>query len=85
MESRLKTSVEDDVRVMAGDLFSVPAAQIHAESSPETIANWDSVQHLSLVLAVEEKFGVQFSPEEIEKMRTIGEITKLIELKLQSI
>jgi hypothetical protein len=41
MEPTLKASVEDDVRVMAGDLFSVPATQIHAESSPETIANWD--------------------------------------------
>jgi len=80
----LKASVQDDIRLIAGDLFSVPAAQIHADSSPETIENWDSVQHLSLVLAVEEKFGVQFSPEEIEKMRTIGEITKLIERKLQS-
>ena len=80
----MKASVQDDIRLIAGDLFSVPAAQIHADSSPETIENWDSVQHLSLVLAVEEKFGVQFSPEEIEKMRTIGEITKLIERKLQS-
>ena len=80
----MKTNVQDDIRVIAGDLFSVPATQIHAGSSPETIENWDSVQHLSLVLAVEEKFGVQFSPEEIEKMRTIGAITDLIEQKLQS-
>lgn len=41
------------------------------------------MQHLNLVLAVEEKFGVQFEPEDIEQMNSIGAIASLVE-KLQS-
>jgi acyl carrier protein len=69
---------------MASDLFGVPADRITATSSPETLENWDSVQHLNLVLALEEKFGMQLSPEEIEQMKSIGDTAKLIESKLQA-
>jgi len=80
----LTAAVFDQIRSMASDLFGVPAAQISAASSPQTIENWDSIQHLNLVLAVEEKFGLQLSPEEIEEMKSVGETAKLIESKLQA-
>jgi acyl carrier protein len=69
---------------MASDLFGVPADQVSAASSPQTVENWDSIQHLNLVLAVEEKFGLQLSPEEIEQMKTVGDTAKLVESKLQA-
>jgi acyl carrier protein len=79
----LTVSTFEQVRNIASDIFGVPADKITAESSPETIENWDSMQHLNLVLAVEEKFGVQLEPEDIEKMKTVGEVAALVE-KLQS-
>ena len=74
----------EQVRGLASDLFAIPPERITADSSPETIEVWDSIQHLNLVLALEEKFGLQLSPEEIEQMRTIGQVTTLVEAKLQS-
>jgi acyl carrier protein len=79
----LTASTFEQVRSVASDIFGVPTDKITAESSPETIENWDSMQHLNLVLAVEEKFGVQLSPEDIEQMKNIGAVAKLVE-KLQS-
>jgi acyl carrier protein len=71
------------VRSVASDIFGVPVDKITAESSPQTIDNWDSIQHLNLVLAIEEKFGVQLDPEDIEQMKNIGAVATLVE-KLQS-
>ena len=79
----MTAAVFDQIRTMASDLFGVPAERISGASSPQTLENWDSIQHLNLVLAVEEKFGLQLSPEEIEQMKSIGETAKLIESKLQ--
>lgn len=73
----------EQVRNLASDIFGIPAAKITAESSPETIESWDSVQHLNLVLALEEKFGVQLEPEDIEQMKNIGAVATLVE-KYQS-
>jgi acyl carrier protein len=77
------SNIFEQVRTIASDIFSVPLARIQTDSTPETIESWDSVQHLNLVLTLEERFNVQLSPEEIEQMRDIGQITKLIEAKLQ--
>ena len=74
----------EQVQAIASDIFGVPAGRITADSSPETIENWDSMQHLNLVLAIEEKFGVQLDPEDIEQMRTIGAAATLVEKRLQS-
>jgi acyl carrier protein len=79
----LTASAFEQVRNVASDIFGIPADRITAESSPETIENWDSMQHLNLVLAIEEKFGVQLEPEEIEQMKNIGAVAALVE-KLQS-
>jgi acyl carrier protein len=80
----LTATVFDQIRIMASDLFGVPVDQISAASSAQTLDNWDSIQHLNLVLAVEEKFGLQLSPEEIEQMKSVGDTAKLVESKLQA-
>ena len=79
----MPASTLEQVRNIASDIFGIPVEKITAESSPETIENWDSMQHLNLVLAMEEKFGVQLDPEDIEQMKNIGAVAALVE-KLQS-
>jgi acyl carrier protein len=79
----LTANTFEQVRAVAGDIFGLPPDRITAESSPETIENWDSMQHLNLVLAVEEKFGVQLEPEDIEQMKSIGAVAAIV-TKLQS-
>ena len=79
----MTASTLEQVRNVASDIFGIPADQITTESSPETIGNWDSMQHLNLVLAIEEKFGVQFDPEDIEHMNNVGAVATLVE-KLRS-
>jgi len=79
----LTDSTFEQVRNVASDIFGIPGDKITAESSPETIENWDSMQHLNLVLAIEEKFRVQLEPADIEQMKNIGAVAALVE-KLQS-
>ena len=75
-------NIFEQVRRIAADLFEIPAAQIIAESSPETLENWDSVQHLNLVLGLEQQFNIQFEPEEMDRMKTIGAVVELVASKL---
>ena len=78
----MSVTILDQVRGVASDLFALPADRITAESSPDTIEAWDSIQHLNFVLALEEKFGLQLSPEEMEQIRNVGEAARLVESKL---
>jgi acyl carrier protein len=80
----LTTNIFEQVRSIASDLFCIPTDRITAEASPENVDAWDSTQHLNLVLALEEKFDFQLSPEEMEKMWNIGEVVKIVEGKVQA-
>jgi len=45
------------------------------------VDTWDSVHHLNLVLALEQSFGFELSPEEMDQMKTIGQIAGIVEAK----
>jgi acyl carrier protein len=77
----MKTTL-DRVRENAADIFAVPLNSLTAESSPESIDNWDSVNHLSFILALEQEFDMVFEPSEITQMVTIERAARVIEDKL---
>ncbi len=69
---------------IAADIFGVPADQIGPQSSPDNVEGWDSIQHLNLVLALEQEFEIQFTPEEIEQLLSVELVADLIEEKRKS-
>lgn len=73
----MSQSVSDTVPQIAADLFNLPVDQITDSMSPHTLADWDSMQHLNLVLAIEAQLGVHFDPSEIEQMQNMGEVIRI--------
>jgi acyl carrier protein len=69
-------------RIMA-DVFSMPVERVTLESSSETIDSWDSLQHLNLMLALEQEFGLELLPEEIERLVSVHDIAALVSDKLR--
>jgi acyl carrier protein len=46
------------------------------------VEGWDSLNHILLVVAVEQKFGIKFSTGEIDGLENVGQFIDLIERKL---
>jgi acyl carrier protein len=78
------SDIDQRVRQVAADVFGTSPEKITADSSPQTIDTWDSVQHLNLVLALEQEMNVRIDPEEIERMKTIGDVIELVKEKTGS-
>jgi acyl carrier protein len=66
------------------DLFTVPEDDIMPSTSPETLQLWDSLQHLNLMLAIEQEFGVQIGPQEMEQLISVERIVAYLDLKSQT-
>jgi acyl carrier protein len=53
--------------------------------TPELTANdvegWDSVSHITLIVAIEEAFGIKFKSAELEKMKNVGQLVEEISKK----
>ncbi|MFP3154169.1 acyl carrier protein [Lachnospiraceae bacterium ZAX-1] len=42
------------------------------------IEDWDSLEHINLVVAWEEEFGIKFSMSEVTRMKNVGEAVDII-------
>ena len=64
--------------VVAGTLGLSPD-EVTADTSRQSEPAWDSLNHLRLVTAVEEAFGVKLSMAEIQAITTAGELETMID------
>jgi acyl carrier protein len=78
----MSRTILDQVRDVAADLFAMPREAITPEASPDTIEQWDSMQHLNLMLELEMTFGVKFTTKEQSEMLSIGGVATTVERKL---
>jgi acyl carrier protein len=69
------------VRRVFSDVFQIPLEQVTMQSSPDNIATWDSLQHLNMVLALEQEFRIQFTPEEVEQLLSVEVAAAVVEEK----
>ena len=79
---KMENFVMNEVQQIFADIFNLSLESITSQSSPNTIAGWDSLQHVNLIVALEQKFNLQFIPEEIMQMLSIELIVSLIDEKL---
>ena len=58
--------------------MDVSLDSITEDSTPENIENWDSLQHMNLVLALEEEFDVQFNDEQVMEMDRVSRMIEIL-------
>jgi acyl carrier protein len=52
------------------------------ELTAASVAEWDSFNHINLIVAVESHFRIKFQTAELESMNSVGHLVELIEKKL---
>jgi acyl carrier protein len=57
--------------------------QLDENVSQHDVEKWDSLNHLNLIIALEEEFDILFEPEEIAEMTSIQKIISKIETHIK--
>jgi acyl carrier protein len=63
------------------DVFDDEALVATPELTAHDVKEWDSVNHITLVVAIEQEFGIKFKTAELEKMKNVGQMVEQIEKK----
>lgn len=63
------------------DEFDDEALTISEATRAADIDGWDSNRHIQILAAVEAKFGVKIHAGEIEAMKSVGDMVRLIQKK----
>jgi acyl carrier protein len=64
------------------DLFDDETLVLRPDLAAADVPEWDSFNHINLIVAVEQKFGIKFQTAELESMLNVSHLVSLIEKKL---
>ena len=60
------------------DVFDDEDIIVNDETTADDIEDWDSLEHINLIVAVEKKFGIKFNMGEVNKFKNVGEMVDTI-------
>ncbi len=65
-------------------IFDDDSIVLTSETTAEDIGEWDSFNHINIIVAVEAHFGVKFQTAETEELKNVGHLVELIKQKLEA-
>lgn len=60
------------------DVFDDDSLVITDETTANDIEDWDSIEHINLIDAVEHAFSMKFRMQEVSGMRNVGEMADIV-------
>lgn len=72
-------SLQDEVVEIIANQLSVPKEEVVSQASFVDDLGADSLDLVELVMAMEEKFGIEIADEDAEKMKTVRDAVDYIE------
>lgn len=64
------------------DVFDDDNLQVTSALTAADVDEWDSLNHIRLVVSVERAFGLSFSAAQVGRLKNVGEFAELIGAKL---
>jgi len=71
--------INEKLQKLIAAFFNKPVDIISLSTSNNDIEEWDSLEHIKLILEIEEKFNIKFSLDVIPNMITIKAIQEEID------
>lgn len=64
------------------DVFDDDELEIVDSTNAEDIEDWDSLEHINLIINMEKKFSLKFNLKEVGELKNVGEMVDLIKRML---
>jgi acyl carrier protein len=64
------------------DVLDNETIELTKDTTASDIDEWDSLGHISLLVAIEKEFKIKFTLPDVESLRNVGDMIDLIRLKV---
>ena len=78
------SEVDNQVREVMAGVLDVEAGDIDDAFRRDDASAWDSMNHLRLISALEEAFGIRFTMKEVGEMESFGDVRQRVAERLQA-
>ena len=69
----------EELFLLAAEIFECPREELSPATRRGTVAGWDSINHLRLVMEAERRLGIRYALEEIPALETLGDFLDKIQ------
>ena len=77
-----RNKIFDKVQNIFREIFEDDSLIINNNTTADDIEEWDSFNHINVVVTIEKAFDVNFALGELEDLKNVGEFINLLEKKL---
>lgn len=70
-------SVNADIREVVARVLGLDVGEVNEATRPADAEGWDSAQFIDLVLALEERLGIQFDVDQLATIDSVGDIEEM--------
>ena len=77
-----KLEIEINLTKIFRELFSNTSIIISDNLTANDIDGWDSLTHMLLIVEIESFFSIKFKLKDLNKMKNVGELIKIIQTKI---
>jgi acyl carrier protein len=71
-------TMTSDLRQLLAEVFETAPERIRPTDTNKTIPNWDSLRHLQLVMALEQRYGLQIDTGRIAEITSVADVIRLV-------
>ena len=73
-----REEVYEQLNEVFRDVFDDESITVNDATTSDDIEEWDSLEHINLIAAVEQEFGMRFSMGQVVSMKNVGEMVDII-------
>ena len=77
-----REEVYDALNEIFRDNFDDDSIELNDDTTAEDIEDWDSLEQINLIVAIENQFKIKFNIKEVNRLKNVGEMTDIIISKL---
>ena len=77
-----REDIMEKVREIFREVFDDDTLVVNDSTNSSDIEDWDSLEHISLVVSMEKEFDLKFDLKEVNALANVGEMVDLIASKL---
>jgi acyl carrier protein len=75
--------IKDKTRDILVEVLEHDQFMMNEDLTAADVDGWDSLNHMVIISAIEESFGIKFKLREISKLNCVGDLLQLIEMKVK--
>jgi acyl carrier protein len=76
-----QTKIIEQLTGIFKSVFKDENIVLHRDMTAKDVDSWDSLTHMLLITQVEEHFGVKITLKELNKLKNVGALIDLMEIK----